>query len=173
MTNSTKTTDHPIAKKPGYKKTKLGWIPAEWEVTRLGTVVKVQGGNAFKSSTFCDFGIPLIRIANIKNGRVQVDEVHVPYDSKLERFILKKGDLIIAMSGATTGKIGVYELDFPSYLNQRVGRFIPKRVDHTFLRYLISTNRFKHDILVDAIGGAQPNISGSDIESMYFPLPPL
>ena len=36
-------------------------------------------------------------------------------------FIVEKGDVLIALSGATTGKYGVYNFDFPSLLNQRIG----------------------------------------------------
>ena len=47
------------------------------------------------------------------------------YKESLDRYKVKKGDIVVAMSGATTGKIGYYNNDETLYLNQRVGLFKP------------------------------------------------
>src|SRR5690606_5782872 len=66
---------------------------------------------------------------------------------------------------------------FPhAYLNQRVGRFLfPQKghFDPDFVWQLISTARFQHLVSIDATGGAQPNISGKEIETLTFTFPPL
>ena len=91
-----------------------------------------------------------------------------------ERFIVKKGDLLIALSGATTGKMGVYNLDTKAYLNQRVGNL---RIKHheliisEFRDYVMMAK--SEEILKLAYGGAQPNISGAVICEMELLLPPL
>ena len=99
-------------------------MPEGWEEIKLGQIVKLQGGNAFKSSDFKEKGIPIVRISNIQNNIVDLSSAVYCEDSKhFENFLISNGDILLAMSGATTGKIGRYRYPFKSYLNQRVGKF--------------------------------------------------
>lgn len=86
-----------------------------------------------------------------------------------------KGDILIAMSGATTGKVGCYQFDEYSYLNQRVGRFDPKKgkIIKSYLFQLLKLPKIQYDILIDAVGGAQPNISNKDIERLKIIVPSI
>ena len=149
----------------------------EWEEVKLNQLVKVTGGNAFKSEQFATQGIALIKISNIKsNYSVNVDSsVFITEESKYDKFKVKIGDVLIAMSGATTGKVGCYKLDNFSYLNQRVGRFDPKknRVTKSYLFQLLKLPKVQHNILIDAVGGAQPNISNKDIERLTVSAPAI
>ncbi len=149
----------------------------DWEHVSLGKLVKVTGGNAFKSEQFQESGIPLIKISNIKpNYSVTVDSsVFIPEDAKYQKFEVVKGDILIAMSGATTGKVGCYQFDEYSYLNQRVGRFDPKKgkIIKSYLFQLLKLPKIQYDILIDAVGGAQPNISNKDIERLKIIVPSI
>ena len=160
-----------------FKDSELGRIPKSWEVNELGDYVKCQGGNAFPSSEFGKIGIPVVRISNIKNGLVDLSKcVHFSESEQFERFIVFEGEILLAMSGATTGKIGVYKAKSPAYLNQRVGRFRiedKKNVDSAFLNHLVQSEIFADATLRDAIGGAQPNISSSQVESVIYAFPTL
>ncbi len=142
----------------------------------LGDFIKVQGGFAFKSKDFCERGIPLIRISNLTGSNVQLDDrtVFLPktYAKEYERFLVKTGDVLIAMSGATTGKMGVFAGTEKVLLNQRVGRFLPREgisFDKSFLQFIIFGMR--DQILREAYGGAQPNISPKKIEEMDVSVP--
>lgn len=148
----------------------------EWDKVNLSKVVKVTGGNAFKSAEFIKAGVPLVKISNIKpDYSVNVDtSVFVEYSQKHNRFEIKRGDILIAMSGATTGKVGKYEFDELAYLNQRVGRFdVKKSIIKDYLFQLLKLPKIQHNILIDAVGGAQPNISNKDIERIKVSLPSL
>jgi type I restriction enzyme S subunit len=153
-------------------------VPDDWSRAKLGELIGVQGGNAFKSECFCDNGIPIIRISNIKkDGSVNLKgAVYFAEDSNLIRFKAIKGDVLIAMSGATTGKVGRYNSDGFAYINQRVGRFFLKDDNGCcidFIHQITSEDEFTNSILIDAVGGAQPNISNQQIESISINLPPL
>lgn len=154
-------------------------IPDGWKIEPLGKLARVQGGNAFKSELFGTDGLPVVRISSIKDGAVTLQDAPLhPYDANLERFELADGDVLIAMSGATTGKLGRYRQKSSSeraYLNQRVGRFLPvsgDRRDLDFCWYVLQTERVQAAILGDAIGGAQPNVSGGEIERILVKVPP-
>lgn len=142
----------------------------------LGDFVKVQGGFAFKSKDFVETGVPLIRISNLTGSEVQIEEktafLPIEYEEANPNFVVRQGDILIAMSGATTGKMGIYKYDFPSLLNQRVGRFLPldtARISLDFLRFIVFGLR--EEILREAYGGAQPNISPKRIETLMVAMP--
>lgn len=155
-------------------------IPKEWKKIRLGECIKLQGGFAFKSSEFSDSGLPILRISNIKISGINLDEaVYYPNEATevLSNFFLEENDVVIAMSGATTGKIGVIKKNnLPLLINQRVGRFVIKdknKLANSFLQQIVTSKYFQERVNDMAIGGAQPNISGSQIESINTLLPSL
>ena len=148
-------------------------LPKGWAICRLSNVCKIYSGFAFSSNDYCTEGIPLIRISNIKNNTIDLSECVFIKSTIDDRFIISRGDLLIAMSGATTGKMGIYENDNIAYLNQRVGNI--KVLSDTLLlleyRNLYMLSKVD-DILKIAYGGAQPNISASAIENLNIMLPP-
>lgn len=158
----------------------LDILPVEWLLTELNQVLSVKNGYAFKSKDYIsektsDDLVPVIRISDIKDNSVStLKSVFVEKAKASENFKIDKGDLLIAMSGATTGKTGIFREENPAFLNQRVGNlkvhsqeyFLPK-----FRNFLIQN--LSNQILENAYGGAQPNISSKDIESLKFGLPSL
>ena len=156
-------------------------LPEGWEVKRLGNLLKLQGGFAFKSEKFQKEGIPIIRISNLDDEKLNLGEDVVYYPKErldeFKDFVLEEGDILIAMSGATTGKIGrVFKKNLPCLLNQRVGKFKifdKKELDLKFLFYFVKSPRFQKEIWDYVLGCAQSNISGKHIEKIEILLPPL
>ena len=147
-----------------------------WKTVRLGNVCDLQNGFAFKSSLFREEGLPILRISNIQNEEVSLEGlayfVEEDYDISFERYKVLPNDLLIAMSGATTGKLGFNQSGKTLYLNQRVGKFEPKEeLDKKFLYYVLST-KVEENLNVSK-GAAQPNLSTKQIKDIEIPLPPL
>lgn len=167
----------PFKDKP-FKKTDLGQIPVEWEIGRLGDLISVQNGYAFKSSQWQEEGIPVVKIKNIAPPIISLKDVaFVNNDLKenLDRFLLRKGDYLIGMTGAEIGKCGVFFNEQEAFLNQRVGRIRSniKEFNPIPLVYLFTRlPDFKQKVLDRATGSAQPNISNSSIEDIPILLPP-
>jgi type I restriction enzyme S subunit len=142
---------------------------------RLGNICSVRNGYAFKSELFNEDGVPVIRISDINGNHVTSENaIRTPYNKIFEQFKLSKGDILIAMSGATTGKYGIYSSDEIGYQNQRVGCFVI--MDKSILdnNYLLQTLKFlKPKIEKKAHGSGQPNISAKAIEEFEILLPPL
>ncbi|MBD9358769.1 restriction endonuclease subunit S [Methylomonas albis] len=153
-------------------------LPDGWVSTRLGNYMFLKNGFAFKSTDYVDKSedtFPIIRISNI-DGKLASDKsaAHIKSANIANGFEVENGDLLIAMSGATTGKVGVYQGLMPAYQNQRVGNLkliVDELGSKGFRNYLVAF--LSPDILKIAYGGAQPNISGSAIENMVVNLPPL
>lgn len=157
--------------------TRLPGFHGEWEEVKLGEVLDIQGGYAFKSKEYLKKGgIPIIRISNIQRN---IDiENDIVYYNKLDidkKFLVEDKDLLIAMSGATTGKTAVYRYNNYAYLNQRVGKFVPNRskLANEYLIQIVNTKIFAGKLSTRLVVGAQPNISGKDIEILSINLPPL
>lgn len=144
------------------------------EYENIGKYFSVQGGFAFKSNLFEEDGIPVIRISDINSGTATTDgAVCYPPEIPIEKkFVVKQGDFLIAMSGATTGKTGIYTSKADAYLNQRVGKFVERTTDITseYLSHMVLSNSYTESLNSLLIAGAQPNISPSDIESIKIPI---
>jgi len=134
----------------------------------------ISGGFAFKSNLFHSNGVPIIRISNINDGLVSCD-MDVCYDHDFWQnnasFRVEINDILIAMSGATTGKSGIYKCSNPALLNQRVARVRAKKGISTtsFVYVALQLESMYEAIQERAQGNAQPNISGHQIETLPMP----
>ena len=148
-------------------------IPESWCWCKLSDVCNFESGYAFSSDDYKDKGTPLVRISNIHDGLVSLDNcVYIEGDID-KRFIINNGDLLIAMSGATTGKMGVYQYDCPALLNQRVGNI---KVNTSLLlqKYRDYFMQSQGDLILKlSYGGAQPNVSAKIISDLFIPIPSL
>ena len=136
----------------------------------LKEIANVKNGYAFDSSKYSEKGIPIIRIADIKDN-IDLSKC-VCIDEEINKeFLIKKGSLLIALSGATTGKMSVFSDNKIAYLNQRICSIYTKNEDisQEFLIYFLKSIQKK--IIVNSYGGAQPNISSKWIENIKIKVP--
>ena len=160
----------------------LGDIPAHWEVRRLKTLCRVQGGYAFPAAAFGEKGVPVVRMNNLRRGVLNYESVvRIPQCECVEAFGLKEGDVLYGLSGSigATGSLGNYAVvsdnDLPAMLNQRIARFVPQaqKVTPQFLVQVIQTPIFYQQVLADTTGTAQFNVSTNDIANVAIPVPPI
>lgn len=143
---------------------------------KLSEVCDFQNGFAFKSSKFKSNGCPILRISNIQNNEISTKDLVFfdpsDYKDNFERYKVVKDDILIAMSGGTTGKLGVNTTNDIYYLNQRVGKFSPRQdILRQYLYYFLLTK--SEESLKIAGGAAQPNLSTEQIKNFEIPVPPL
>jgi type I restriction enzyme S subunit len=161
------------------KHSEFGEIPESWSINGIGEICYVQNGYAFKSKDFLVQGeVGIIKIKNISGNVVDIqntDFVDASVISSLDtKFKIESGSLLIAMTGAEVGKIGLVPLTEKNlWLNQRVGMFQEKiAYGNLFMYLLFSTATYQTAIQNSALGSAQPNISASAIESIRAIIPP-
>mgnify|MGYP000267825884 FL=1 len=145
---------------------------------QFGKIIEFQNGFAFKSKLFKDNGNPIVRITNIKKNYISEEELvyfdKMDYSVDMEQYQINPGDIIIAMSGATTGKIALNNTKKIFYLNQRVGKIIPDaaKIDREYLFYLLQS--YTRQIYEISEGtGAQPNLSTEKFKKMEVEIPEL
>ena len=148
---------------------------SNWFVSRLGEVTSLRGGYAFKSQNYTENGIPILRISNINsNGTTNEDYVYYAEILNDDSISLDNGAIVLAMSGATTGKISILKTQGKVYQNQRVGYFTKSdRIDYLYLSVILRSHLFTSQLDKILIAGAQPNISSKDVEDFSFKLPSL
>jgi type I restriction enzyme S subunit len=136
----------------------------------LSDICEVYSGYALKEFNDLNDGLPVIKIGNIMiDGTLQLEECQYTSEVVNEKYYSKKGDIYIALSGATTGKIGILESDVRHIINQRVGVVRKKddEVPQQFVKYFLM--RQTDRILQEASGCAQPNISPKQIAQYEVP----
>ncbi|WP_270229767.1 restriction endonuclease subunit S [Lacticaseibacillus paracasei] len=146
-----------------------------WEKRKLGEISPLRGGFAFKSSEFKDKGIPIIRISNIKSdGKVGGDFVYYHEQEVDQSYLLPQRAALLAMSGATTGKVAILHKQHEGkyYQNQRVGYFSKvKDASYSFISVLIRSDLFLKQLKSVLVAGAQPNVSSKEIDQFIFSVP--
>lgn len=162
---------------PGYEQTKIiDGVPEGWEIVCLKAYCDIKSGYAFKSKDWNKSGCGVIKIKDISNNFVDYSDCDfVPKDiaEKATNYYLNQGDLVIAMTGATIGKIGICTKE-GYYANQRVGKVFlgNKPKEKLPYAYCILSQKSTMDFILNnsSASSAQPNISGDkicDIKIVY------
>ncbi|MGC6569351.1 restriction endonuclease subunit S [Streptococcus sp. VTCC 12886] len=149
----------------------------DWEERKLGDIAPLRGGFAFKSSKFRNTGVPIVRISNIlSSGEVGGDFAYYDEQDKDDKYILPDKSAVLAMSGATTGKVSILsQTDYDKvYQNQRVGYFQSvDYIDYGFISTIVRSELFMMQLESVLVSGAQPNVSSKEIDSFNFMIPIL
>ena len=151
-------------------------LPEGWEWCRLGEIGNnIQYGLSNPSSTFGKYKI--LRITDIQNNSVSWDTV--PFvdieEDEVNSFLLKKGDILFARTGATVGKSYLvsdlpYSTVFASYLI-RISVF--EVISIQYIKYFFESDTYWNQITDKSVGIGQPNVNGTSLKTLLIPLPPL
>lgn len=149
-------------------------IPESWEWVRLGEIGD-WGAGATPAKGNMDYynkgNIPWLRTGDLNNGIVKDVEMRIT-EKALSECSLRKcnvGDVLIAMYGATIGKVAIAGIELTT--NQACCACTPLCLYNKYLFYFLQANK---DVFIKmGSGGAQPNISREKIIYTLFPLPPL
>ncbi len=151
---------------------------SEWDSVEIGAVAKLRSGFPFKSADWTDEGVPVIKIANVKNGRIVRDGCGFVAPEVAQRnpeWFTKDGDVLIAMTGYV-GEVALVQTGEQYLINQRVGRFefqTGAAVDPKFFFYHLQLPATRSEIEGVARGSAQPNLSAADAHKIKLTLPPV
>ncbi len=151
-------------------------IPIHWNAKRLKFLVNTSSGSTPNSKTreyYENGNLNWIQSGDLYNKTFieavakKITELAIK-ECRLKFYIAPF--LVVAMYGASIGNISISLID--SYTNQACCVLLPKvDVNIKFLYYAISVA--KTDLLAEAIGGSQPNISQDKINNLKIPLPPV
>ena len=140
----------------------------KWKSVRLGDECTFFSGGTPRSTDSSFYGgeIPFIRSGEIHGAKTELflTDDGLKYSSAK---LVSKGDLIVALYGATSGEVDISQID--GAINQAILCIRPKLVNRTFLKYLLENS--KDDILNTYLQGGQGNLSAEIIKNLVFDIP--
>ena len=126
-----------------------------------------------RSESFYGGQIPWIKSGELNDGLITQAEEFITQEGleKSSAKVFPKGTVVIALYGATVGKMGILGLDAAS--NQAVCAVTPRsrKINNSFLFWFLRNKR--QDFLDDSFGGAQPNISQKVLRETLIPVPSM
>ena len=149
-----------------------------WEYKKLGELVQVLNGYAFKSSLYENQGIRVLRITNVQKGNIVDDDPKyypLSLTDEIRNYLLKESDLLMSLTG-NVGRVGLLTKDMlPAALNQRVAclRILSNGLNLGFLFHYLNSDKFEQDAVLSAKGIAQKNMSTEWLKDYKLPLPPI
>lgn len=154
-------------------------IPPNWEWVKLGEVVSVNGGKripAGRTLTDEDTGYKYIRVADMKNGSILLDDIkYIPHDiyPKIKNYTISKDDIYITVAG-TIGQVGLVpeELDNAN-LTENADKLVIYSNFKEFMYYMLSSNFIQYQIKEHTTKVGQPKLAIKRIKELIIPLPPL
>ena len=161
-----------------FKQTEIGEIPDSWRTSRIGEIASCDYGTS-NSLQGNDSGIPILRMGNLIDGRVSLNDVKYLAAEKVpEELLLSSGDVLFnrTNSAELVGKVAVFDhqvrASFASYL-------LRLRVDQVvgcgfWLSYLLNTETIQRKLRATAtLGVSQVNINRKSLLGSAVPVPPV
>ena len=155
-------------------------IPSNWEISEFSKIAELRHGYQFRNYDYTEKGIRIFKITQIKaNGSIDLSACSfIDYNriSQFDRIVLNKGDILMALTGATIGKIARFNSDELVLQNYRVGNFFSqdeKILSKDFLYHFLRSDYFFNQLLARQTQSAQQNIGKDDINNMSVFLPPI
>ena len=155
----------------------IGQIPEEWNVAKVGWLFDMIGSGTTPNTDNCDYytddsGIPWLQTGDLNDSSVVSTSKFVTPKAVKECHLTlyPRGSVVVAMYGATIGKIGLLNIDCCT--NQAccvLGKSQLLTNRYTYYAFLAS----KQSLINKSVGGGQPNISQSIVREHMLPVPPL
>lgn len=180
MNNTTEKIEY----KKGYKKTKLGWIPEDWDLVKIENIIKFSQSGLSRKLSGKDIGLPVIRSNNLINNKVDFSDIKFWYrndnqGANTSNYFLNSKDILLNFinSMAQIGKCGLYEdrLNRDVIFTTNLMRI--KLNDRILPQYFLAhttMERYNYYIQVIAKPAVnQASFTSSDYKKYKMPLPEL
>ena len=168
--------------RPGYKKTKVGWIPQEWGIVKLDDLVQEKRLGANYANGESEQGLPLVKMGNIGRGRIKLDKVErIPSSLVYDKtYLLQNGDILFNTRNTLdlVGKVAIWNDELPLALynsNLLKLKFKGSKVGSPFFaNYLLNSQESLRQLRGMAIGTTSvAAIYDRDLVQLKAPLPAL
>ena len=171
-----------------WRKMFVDGMDAGWEILKLGDIANVQNCFAFKSSEYVSFAegyLEVLKMGHIQPGgglRTAPKTDFVPREDRLTKYILSKGDIVMAMTDmkdnvVILGNPAMIDIDDKYVLNQRVARIYlkanDKLIDSHLLYVQLKDPEFIAILQSKANSGVQVNLSTESIKDCDILIPPI
>ncbi|MCC8255291.1 restriction endonuclease subunit S [Vibrio campbellii] len=157
----------------------LGLIPEGWEVMGLPSGTLFREGPGILAKDFHEKGVPLIRLAGLKNGVSLLDGCNYldpeKVDKKWKHFLLQEGDILLS-SSASLGRVAeVTKQSENSIAYTGIIGFRPIEgvTTRKYLKYFIQSQNFQRQIEAFGVGSVLKHFGPTHLKKMWILLPPI
>lgn len=168
---------------PGlYKESPLGWIPKEWEVKRLGDILRRYGGylqtgpfgSQLHAHEYQVEGVPVVMPQDINNGLIgteQIARIHEERAEELARHRMRVGDIVIARRGdlSRAAAISASEQGWVCGTGCFLLRLGQSALRPEYAAYIYRQDFLQKQIAATAVGTTMPSLNNSVMEALLFP----
>lgn len=173
-----------IRKYPAYKDSGVEWlgeIPEHWKKVKLNRVVFFQEGPGLRNWQFKDEGIKVICVTNITPPSIDFSKMTKyisinEYNSKYLHFTVDRGDILLASSGASWGKVSIYNSNEKVILNTstiRLRTIDEDKIENNIIRHILASKYINLQIENLITGSCQPNFGPTHLNKIFIVLPPI
>jgi len=154
-------------------------IPKGWKRSRFGDLIDLKHGHQFRTSDYVkDTGYKVFKIGQLEiDNKIDLsncDLVSKSRHGEFKDFIIKKGDILMALTGATLGRVVRIEEELDVvFQNYRVGNFKLKndKLIYDYLYYLLQSDLIFNQVFDKINRAAQPNIGKENFENIEIIYP--
>lgn len=159
----------------------IGEIPAHWNIVKLKLISEFVYDGTHGSYPRVDIGYRLLSVRNIIEDKFvfRDDDSHVSerhFKEISSKFLVKKGDIQLAIVGATLGKVAIVEQFDAHFVTQRsvcTIRVKEEQCSNNFLFFFIKSNPFQSYLWLNAGFSAQPGVYLGTVQNSSIPLPSI
>jgi type I restriction enzyme, S subunit len=173
-----------VSRYPAYKDSTVNWlgdVPKHWSIYQFKNIAFYQEGPGLRNWQFRDDGVKVICVTNITPPSINFEKLKKyisldEYETMYKHFTVRKGDLLLASSGASWGKLSTYDLDENVILNTSTIRIHTSReaiVSTHFIKWILQSGYIYDSLIVLLTGSCQPNFGSTHLSRLYVSLPPL
>jgi type I restriction enzyme, S subunit len=155
-------------------------IPSDWEVKKGEEIsLKITKGSSpnWQGFQYQNSGVLFVTSENVRDGFLDVSVpkyLPISFNDKLKNSILKKGDILINIVGASIGRCCIYNLETVANINQAVCLLRPNDTPEAeYISYFLQLPKSIERLLGTQSDSARPNLTLEDIRNFKFLLPPL
>lgn len=164
--------------KAGYKRSQIGWFPESWQVAPLGEQSEfITSGSRGWARYYSNHGATFIRSQNVSGGRLDFTDyqrVLPPQGAEGSRTRVKKGDLLVTITGNSVGNVAFVNQDLgEAYISQHVGlvRLKEPLCAAYVCRFLSPGAPGNEQIVSSQSGQSKPGLNLRNLQEFWIALP--
>lgn len=166
--------------KEGYKKTVAGYLPNEWDTSKLIDLVEKITDGTHKTPRYTESGIPFLRVTDIQSNKINFNEIKFiskeEHNELIKRCKPEKGDILYSKNG-TIGipKIIDWDFEFSIFVSLCLIKVkkVNSKLNTKFLEQFLKSDSCFRQIKLRAKQGTVTNLHLEEIRELIIPIPPL
>ena len=169
--------------RPGHKKTKVGWIPEEWETAHLGNAADVLFSNVDKKTKSDENDVLLCNYTDVYYKKYITSDIDfmqaTASNREIQKYRLRHGDVIITKDSETQDDIAVSAIvreEVPNLIcgyHLAIIRSKDNRLSSEYLNKLFDAQTIRHYFATLANGVTRFGLTSNAVNNALIPLPPL